>query len=136
MLPGVIVNEEKPLAAEETGMPTDASTPSATPDAVPPVNAEEEWPTHGGYLGCLIAIMFGCLFAAFFASPLVQGAYRTTHGAGIGYGPTLNVAAIVIMIAGLIAFGRIGWAIGKRVFREYAPHERTQPKAAKGIRDS
>jgi len=104
---------EQPIEEQQQ---EDGATESAQMTDQP---VEEEWPTHGGYLGCFLAILAGCLFAGFFASPLIQGAYRTGHGAGKGYGPVLTIIAIVIMIVGLIIFGRIGWAIGKRVYKEY-----------------
>jgi hypothetical protein len=97
----------------------DKATESAQAPTQPP---EEEWPTHGGYLGCFLALLAGCLFAGFFASPLVQHlqvANLSGHGASNGYGPLLTIIAIAIMIAGLIVFGRIGWIIGKRVYKEY-----------------
>src|SRR5258705_11876483 len=32
------------------------------------VPAGYDWPTHGGYLGCLLGVMASCLLAAFFGS--------------------------------------------------------------------
>ena len=139
------MNDNEQLAEEPRGeAPTDEPTTTdatandepAAATATPAQTTEEEWPTHGGYLGCLLAVMFGCLLAGFFASPLVQGAYRSGHGAGVGYGPVLNIVAIGIMVVGFILFGRIGWFIGKRVYREYpapprehqtTPTEQTEP---------
>ena len=123
------MSEREPLAEEP--QPAQVAPAGDAPEATPP---QDEWPTHGGYLGCLLAVMFGCLFAGFFASPLVQGAYRSGHGAGIGYGPALNIAAIAIMLVGLVIFGRVGWWIGKRVYREYPASARrgltaTSPQA-------
>lgn len=123
------MSEHEPLAEEPqsaTEAPHDEAPTGDAPKAAPP---EDEWPTHGGYLGCLLAVMFGCLLAGFFASPLVQGAYRSGHGAGVGYGPVLNIAAIIIMVIGLIIFGRIGWWVGKRIYREYpaSTRRRTMP---------
>jgi hypothetical protein len=97
-------------------------TPIPEPDyAAMPVNDDlGEWPTHGGPLGCLVSLTFGCLLAAFFASPLIQSAYRPSQG----YGGAFTAVALVIMVVGLIIFGIIGWRLGKRLYREYDPPTR------------
>jgi len=108
-------SEQPPSDHTQEGEATESTQVTGQP-------TEEEWPTHGGYLGCFLALLAGCIFAGFFASPLVQFlqvAFLTKHGTGKGYGPVLAIIAIVIMIVGLIIFGRIGWAIGKRVYKEY-----------------
>lgn len=95
------------------------------PDPDKPINLEEEWPTHGGYLGCLMGIMFGCLAAAFIASPLVRGATHVV--ANIGF--QLNASALVIMLIGIMLFGFIGWKIGKRIFRDFSETESKIPSS-------
>ncbi len=96
-------------------LPPDNAIHDKTQSSNTSLQNEEEWPTHGGYLGCLMGIMFGCLAAAFIASPLVRGAVHAASDIGF----QLNASALVIMLLGIIAFGYIGWKIGKRAFRDY-----------------
>src|SRR5512146_2397929 len=68
-----------------------------------------DWPTHGGYLGCLLAVMFACLLAplgyivvgflgAFLAQPL------GTLGVGIAVAVTvIGYVALFVLLA------RLGW---------------------------
>lgn len=78
-----------------------------------------DWPTHGGYLGCLLGVMTGCLLAplgyivfgflgALLAAPL--------GGVGIALGVILTVA---LYLAVFVALSRLGWYMGKRFLREY-----------------
>jgi hypothetical protein len=76
--------------------------------AVPP---GYDWPTHGGYLGCLFGVMASCLLTGFLGSTLVA----------VIAGPTWVHAAIDIVVAAaaLAGLGRLGWMLGKRYLREY-----------------
>jgi hypothetical protein len=84
--------------------------------AVPP---GYDWPTHGGYLGCLLSLMASCVIGGFIG---------TTLFAALSVGQIvpqfvailLTIAVYAIVIVGL---GRLGWVLGKRFFREY-PQER------------
>lgn len=78
-----------------------------------------DWPTHGGYLGCLIGVMTACLLA-----PLgyilfgFVGAFLI-HPLG-GFGVALSVLITVgVYVAVFIALSRLGWRMGKRFLREY-----------------
>lgn len=113
-------NNTNPIPAE----PQD-EMPNATNDPEGAIPPGEEWMTHGGYLGCLIAITFGCLLASFVASPLVRGLSLAKQGTAIGF----VVGAIILMLLGIIIFGRMGWWIGKRVYREYPESRRSQSLA-------
>jgi hypothetical protein len=79
-----------------------------------------DWPTHGGYLGCLIGVMLACLLA-----PLgyilfgFVGAFLI-HPLG-GFGVALSVLITIgVYVAVFIALSRLGWSMGKRFLREYA----------------
>ncbi len=85
--------------------------------ATPP--GYDEWPTHGGYLGCLLGVMTSCLLAplgyivfgflgSLFAVPL--------GGFGVALGVVVTVALYLAVFVGL---SRLGWAMGKRFLREY-----------------
>lgn len=78
-----------------------------------------DWPTHGGYLGCLLGAMTGCLLAplgyivfgflgALLAAPL--------GGFGVALGVILSVALYLVVF---VALSRLGWYMGKRFLREY-----------------
>lgn len=107
--------------ADDSARPTPAETPDDNTQDF--ATADGEWMTHGGPLGCLLAIVFGCLLAAFIASPLIRGsALAAKQGLDLGFG----LAALAIMVGGIIIFGIIGWWLGKRLFREYpAPTPRS-----------
>lgn len=78
-----------------------------------------DWPTHGGYLGCLLGVMVACLLA-----PLgyilfgFVGAFLV-HPLG-GFGFALSILITVgAYVAVFVALSRLGWRMGKRFLREY-----------------
>jgi hypothetical protein len=81
--------------------------------AVPP---GYDWPTHGGYLGCLLGLMASCLVTGFLGSTLVAVIAAPPLVRGL-----LDVTVAVVAILGL---GRLGWVLGKRLYREYPPPRR------------
>ncbi len=82
--------------------------------AVPP---GYDWPTHGGYLGCLLGLMAACLLGGF-AAKLV-GLYTYYHGI-TGFANVFVLVAVFAVV--IIACTNIGWRLGRRFYREYAPH--------------
>lgn len=92
------------------------------------VPAGYDWPTHGGYLGCLLGVMASCLLAAFFGST-VFAALRCSSP--IPGDPTVNgcrallpgsvtiLLTVVVTLAIVVALGRLGFVLGKRWLREY-----------------
>lgn len=78
-----------------------------------------DWPTHGGYLGCLLAVMFACLLAPLgyivvgFLGALLWPALGNL---GVGIAIALTVIGYVALFIGL---ARMGWGLGKRFLREY-----------------
>lgn len=85
--------------------------------ATPP--GYDDWPTHGGYLGCLIGLMTAVLVAPlgyiFFG---FLGAYLAHPLGGFGVALAL-VVTVAAYLAVFIALTRLGWALGKRFLREY-----------------
>lgn len=80
--------------------------------AVPP---GYDWPTHGGYLGCLMGVVAATIVAMFLTAPVL---YFADIPLAIVW-----LLRVVIFLACIIGGGRLGWALGKRFYREY-PHER------------
>lgn len=78
-----------------------------------------DWPTHGGYLGCLLGVMISCLIAPL--GYLVVGFLGAIlHPALGGFGVALAVVATVALyLAIFVALSRLGWRMGKRFLREY-----------------
>lgn len=78
-----------------------------------------DWPTHGGYLGCLLAVMLSCLLAPLgylvvgFLGALLS---PSLGGAGVGIAIAVTVVGYVALFVGLT---RLGWRMGKRYLREY-----------------
>lgn len=108
------------MDAEEIGAETAETQDESDSDvegATPP--GYDEWPTHGGYLGCLIAVMFSCLLA-----PLgyiligFLGAFLSRPLGGFGVALAI-IVTVVAYVAVFVALTRLGWSMGKRYLREY-----------------
>jgi hypothetical protein len=91
------------------GIAPDAEDPQA--GAVPP---GYDWPTHGGYLGCLFGLIVSCLLCGLVGAPLAEISGHGLLSAPLTIGITLLLAAIFAFI-----LGRVGWVLGRRFFREY-----------------
>lgn len=125
--------DEMPLSDEgaQQEIPADQSTEvadvpaeAAADERIPvPDDGLGEWPTHGGPLGCLVSIVFGCLLASFFSSPLLQRVQLIQFGKAAPAGWFIFTAIVLVLVI-TIFFGVIGWQIGKRIYREYAPSAR------------
>lgn len=94
--------------------------PFATPDpyegAVPP---GYDWPTHGGYLGCLLGLMAACITGGFLGS-LVVGLISVSPLGMLVSAPAARITLILgIFVATMFALGRVGWVLGRRFYREY-----------------
>lgn len=102
--------------AFESGQPetSPAMSPPSDPyeGAVPP---GYDWPTHGGYLGCLVGVMLSCIVGGFVAS-LVDVFDFQHHIRGL---PNVLLVVATFIVA-LVLFARIGWLLGRRFYREYA----------------
>lgn len=78
-----------------------------------------DWPTHGGYLGCLLGVMIACLIA-----PLGYVVFgflgAILHPSLGGFGVAVAViATVAVYLAIFVALSRLGWWMGKRFLREY-----------------
>jgi hypothetical protein len=107
-----------------------ASPPPPTDDApgtAPGSPDLEEWPTHGGYLGCLMAMVFGFLLAGFLSTELISF-IRTSHISAA----LLITSAVVVMLAGIVLFAWVGWRLGKRFYREYPAPRRRRRRSSRG----
>ena len=122
---------ELPMTGD--GAETTAGAEDAPPDTraamTPDMEAERpeagavppgyDWPTHGGYLGCLLAMMPACLVGGFFGSTFVAFLNR----AGIVPPVVAGILVVALFIACMIGFGRLGWALGRRFYRKYPRSE-------------
>jgi hypothetical protein len=108
--------------ADPYGTPTDPHE-----GAVPP---GYDWPTHGGYLGCLMGLVAACVLAGFVGS-FVIGLLSITPLAGLVSTPFARIALLVLSFAVCFgALGSVGWKLGKRFYREYprpAPRDSVEP---------
>jgi hypothetical protein len=73
-----------------------------------------DWPTHGGYLGCLLGLVVACLLCGLVGAPLAQLSNFRVLSTPAALGLTL-VAALVLVIG----VSRLGWTLGRRFYREY-----------------
>ncbi len=98
------------------GSPDDAHT-----DTEPDVEAEGavppgyDWPTHGGYLGCLLGLMVSCIVGGFIGSSIAAALvhYNWTSGGAVAW----VVAAIYVATIAVLC--SLGWMLGKRFYRAY-----------------
>jgi hypothetical protein len=67
---------------------------------------EQDWPTNGGPLGCLLGALAGFLLGGFLGTTLL-----------IFERPIALVLTVVLTMGLAIA----GWQIGRSIFREYKP---------------
>ena len=106
---------------------TESAIIEPTPEGATPPGYD--WPTHGGYLGCLLAVMLSCLLAPLgYLVVGFLGAFLSGPLGGIGVG--LAIAATVVGYLALFAgLTRLGWRMGKRYLREY-PQPQGQPWGA------
>lgn len=74
-----------------------------------------DWPTHGGYLGCLLGVMASCLIGGFVGSTMFPALAHFNLVPGWVAG-LLTVVVFVLLVAGI---GRLGYALGRRFLREY-----------------
>ena len=74
-----------------------------------------EWPTHGGYLGCLIGCIASFLIGGFLGSALLGTLYVVGGGSAV----ILAVVSLVIYAAIVYGLCRLGWSFGKRYYRSY-----------------
>jgi hypothetical protein len=105
------------VADDESATNDDETTLSQMPSesaegAVPP---GYDWPTHGGYLGCLLSLIASCLIGGFLGTTL----FAALNYWRIVPGVVAIVLTIVVYAAVFIGLGRLGWILGKRFYREY-----------------
>jgi hypothetical protein len=73
------------------------------------------WPTHGGYLGCLMGVMAGVLLGGFLGANLLSFIYIDKN-LPLAVFILLNVILFLLLLIGL---GRLGWWLGRRYYRYY-----------------
>lgn len=80
--------------------------------AVPP---GYDWPTHGGYLGCLCG-----MFVSFLVFGLIgANLFSYFWASGKLSGPLFILLCVVAFFALAYGFGRAGYVLGKRFYRAY-----------------
>ena len=77
----------------------EAENPEA--GAVPP---GYDWPTHGGYLGCLLGMMPACLVGGFLGSTFIAW----LNAAKIVPPVVAGLLVVVVFILCVLGFGRLG----------------------------
>ena len=107
--PGDPLTANGPPARQAAEIAPDVEDP--TEGAVPP---GYDWPTHGGYLGCLLGLIVSCLLCGAVGAPIAEFSDNKLVPAPLAIGITLLLAVIFAVV-----LGRIGWVLGRRFFREY-----------------
>lgn len=104
---GVI--EPQPEPAKSTG------APSAEAQLPPEARGE----TNGGPLGCCLGVVVGLLLSLSIA--IISRLYATPLFGLLHSNLSITVRIIMVLVGiGLaVAFGYLGWKIGRRAFREY-----------------
>lgn len=80
--------------------------------AVPP---GYDWPTHGGYLGCLMGVVALSIVGTLIAAPLLA---VLTYSEVVPLPVSWLLTALVFLLC-IFGGGRLGWWLGKRFYREY-----------------
>lgn len=93
-----------------------AETPDPYEGAVPP---GYDWPTHGGYLGCLLGLMAAGVLGGFLGSLLVGVVSVSPLAPVVTSSPVRIVLILGTFAATMVVLGRIGWRLGRRFYREY-----------------
>jgi hypothetical protein len=96
------------VTPEEASAPVEDEFEGATPPGY-------DWPTHGGYLGCLMGVMAGVLLGGFLGANIFA-AYYNVLDLPLAIYILLNVALFLVSLIGL---GRLGWWLGRRYYRYY-----------------
>jgi hypothetical protein len=105
-----------PPAESRPEPPAIQATPSPEePDdgAVPP---GYDWPTHGGYLGCLMGTIAGVIVGGFLGANL----FSFLWAAKLLPGPIFVVLALGVFVGCIWLLGQIGWRLGRRYYHAYA----------------
>ena len=91
------------------------------PGAVPP---GYDWPTHGGYLGCVMGVVVGLVLGGFLGSLLI-GLLSVSPLSGVVSASAGRLTLLALtFFATLILLGRVGYRLGRRYYREYPQPER------------
>jgi len=99
----------------EAGQEQTPSAPASEAQLPPEARGE----TNGGPLGCCLGIVVGLLLSLSIA--IVSRLYATPLF-GLLHGNLSITVRIIMVLVGIglaVAFGYLGWKIGKRAFREY-----------------
>jgi hypothetical protein len=118
----------EPLPPPE--QPITENTTEAAPglESLPP---EAQGDTNGGPLGCCLGIMVGLLLSLSIAvvSRLYPDLFIQIFGEHLSI--ATKIIMILVLVAGSIIFGTVGWRSGRRFYREYEPSQRYLRKMAK-----
>ena len=108
---------EEPLAPNE-GAPSQHTPGDET--AQPPEQEVEgavppgyDWPTHGGYLGCLVGTLAACPIVGFIAANV----WALFHASRLAF--PLFLLLIAVSLVAIVGAGRLGWRLGRRFYRYY-----------------
>jgi hypothetical protein len=100
--------DPEPVAPETASEPPEDEVEGATPPGY-------DWPTHGGYLGCLMGVMAGVVLGGFLGANLLSFVY-IERNLPLAVFILLNVGVFAALLIGL---GRLGWWLGRRYYRYY-----------------
>lgn len=118
-------HDERPVDSSPDEVPDVSGAKSANIASTPDMDAENpeegavppgyDWPTHGGYLGCLLGTLPACIIAAFLGSTFVE----VLNKAGVVSPVVAAILVVALFVACMAGFGRIGWLLGRRYYRKY-----------------
>lgn len=111
---------DEPVSSDAAGEQSDVFLSSDAPigdgdNAIGATPPGFDWPTHGGYLGCLIGCLAAFLIGGFVGSVLLGALYV------VGGGTAIAMAVVALAIYAGVTYGlcRLGWTLGKRYYRSY-----------------
>jgi hypothetical protein len=113
---GQEAQESRDAAGDLTSAEVSEQAEDPYEGAVPP---GYDWPTHGGYLGCLMGVVALSIVGTLIAAPLLA---LLTYSEVVPLPVSWLLTALVFLLC-IFGGGRLGWVLGKRFYREY-PRER------------
>lgn len=111
---------DEPIAGDQAPQQPDETFPIDAPlgdgdNAIGATPPGFDWPTHGGYLGCLLGCLASFIIGGFLGSVLLGTLYVVGGGAALA----LAVVALVVYVGVAYGLCRLGWSLGKRYYRSY-----------------
>lgn len=126
-------NQQQKLdISKSTGESEEGLVSSTNPDEIQPeasvespesqLPPEAQGEMHGGPLGCCLGSTVGLLLSpVIIIGVTILSRHTVENVLGGALNPYINILMVLLSIIALITCARLGWIIGKKIYREYDP---------------